>query len=495
MPTPKSAATPKSPTPKSISRPKSKAASLSCSIKDPGDSTAQKTVDVWLFRSGFYHGYLPREDVAALLKRKGDFLVRLSESLITNASEKPIRRTSNVISVLVEGNQIKNIVVYHRGGKWYLEESLKFDSAALLFAHYMNRPLLLDKVPVLLQRGVNLCRWEFFHRSVKIMKTVGRGAYGEVKMAELHKRNGEKSIVAVKTLSRDNGVTISPKLIKEILKEARIMRRLRHPNIVTFVGVVLVDHPLYIILEYVQGGALDSYLRKNKDKIKDDERLQLALGVAWGMEYLHKVNILHRDIAARNCLYDKRFTVKISDFGLSRRGTTYKMKTMQKMPIKYMAPESLSQFLFSQKTDVYSYGILIYELYSCKEPYQGVSNVETRSMVVGGKLNKMPDNVPPDLSSFVKEKMWCQNPAERTDFHEIVQFLEKKTGRKLQIDAFDDLPTIAATIEGSRILEKKDKKKKSSKVTEKVPLPDLNNIELNTPKPVYGKMAEIGVVF
>ncbi|KIH46380.1 hypothetical protein ANCDUO_23569 [Ancylostoma duodenale] len=110
-------------------------------------------------------------------------------------------------------------------------------------------------------------------------------------------------------LSRDNGVTISPKLIKEILKEARIMRRLRHPNIVTFVGVVLVDHPLYIILEYVQGGALDSYLRKNKDKIKDDERLQLALGVAWGMEYLHKVNILHRDIAARNCLYDKRFTV------------------------------------------------------------------------------------------------------------------------------------------------------------------------------------------
>ncbi|EYB82249.1 hypothetical protein Y032_0363g3521 [Ancylostoma ceylanicum] len=431
-------------TPKSTSRPKSKPPSESTSIKDPGDSTAQKAVDVWLFRSGFYHGYLPREDVAALLKRKGDFLVRLSESLTMNGGEKPIRRTSNVISVLIDTNQIRNIVVYHRGGKWYLEESLKFDSAALLFAHYMNKPLLLDKIPVLLQRGVNLCRWEFFHRNVKIMKTVGRGAYGEVKMAELHKRNGETSIVAVKTLSQETGLTISPKLIKEILKEARIMRRLRHPNIVTFVGVVLVDHPLYIILEYVQGGALDSYLRKNKHKIKEDERLQLALGVAWGMEYLHKVNVLHRDIAARNCLYDRRFTVKISDFGLSRKGTTYKMKTMQKMPIKYMAPESLSQFLFSQKSDVYSYGILIYELYSCKEPYHGIANVEIRSMIVGGKLNKMPDNVPPDLSAFVIDKMWCKNPAARTDFHEIVQFLEKKTGRKLQKDAFDDLPTITA---------------------------------------------------
>ncbi|EPB75277.1 protein tyrosine kinase [Ancylostoma ceylanicum] len=381
-----------------------------------------------------------------------------------NGGEKPIRRTSNVISVLIDTNQIRNIVVYHRGGKWYLEESLKFDSAALLFAHYMNKPLLLDKIPVLLQRGVNLCRWEFFHRNVKIMKTVGRGAYGEVKMAELHKRNGETSIVAVKTLSQETGLTISPKLIKEILKEARIMRRLRHPNIVTFVGVVLVDHPLYIILEYVQGGALDSYLRKNKHKIKEDERLQLALGVAWGMEYLHKVNVLHRDIAARNCLYDRRFTVKISDFGLSRKGTTYKMKTMQKMPIKYMAPESLSQFLFSQKSDVYSYGSLLNpQLFANDFNVSMKGTVPKFLSIVGGKLNKMPDNVPPDLSAFVIDKMWCKNPAARTDFHE--------------------------TIDGSRIMEKKSKKKKSPIVVEK--MPDLNNIELNTPKPVYGPMAEL----
>ncbi|ETN83959.1 SH2 domain protein, partial [Necator americanus] len=308
---------------------------------------AQTAVDPWLLRCGFYHGYLPREDVGTLLRKQGDFLVRLSE--------------------------IKNIVVYHRKGKWYLDESLKFNSAALLFAHYMNQPLILNKVPILLQRGVGLCRWEYFHRNVKIVKTVGRGAYGEVKMAELLKRNGRTDTVAVKTLTQKTEQAISPKLIKEILKEARIMRRLRHPNIVSFLGVVLIDHPLYIILEYVEGGALDSYLKKNKSKITNEERLEVALGVAWGMEYLHKMHVLHRDIAARNCLYErkisvsfnhcigciaiKKLQVKISDFGLSRRGSIYKMKTMQKMPIKYMAPESLSSFLFSQKTDVYSYGV------------------------------------------------------------------------------------------------------------------------------------------
>ncbi|KAK6755525.1 hypothetical protein RB195_014104 [Necator americanus] len=148
--------------------------SPSSSKRDPGDSTAQTAVDPWLLRCGFYHGYLPREDVGTLLRKQGDFLVRLSE--------------------------IKNIVVYHRKGKWYLDESLKFNSAALLFAHYMNQPLILNKVPILLQRGVGLCRWEYFHRNVKIVKTVGRGAYGEVKMAELLKRNGRTDTVAVKTV-------------------------------------------------------------------------------------------------------------------------------------------------------------------------------------------------------------------------------------------------------------------------------------------------------
>ncbi|VDM81845.1 unnamed protein product [Strongylus vulgaris] len=123
----------------------------------------------------------------------------------------------------------------------------------------------------------------------------------------------------------------------------------------------------------------------------------MTMGAAWGMEYLHKCSVLHRDIAARNCLYDKDKIVKISDFGLSRRGSTYKMQTAKKMPIKWMAPESMTTFMFSQKTDVYSYGvsffheenilmigvikILVYEIFSGAEPYEGISNSMTKKMV------------------------------------------------------------------------------------------------------------------
>uniref|UniRef100_A0A0K0DJV5 Protein kinase domain-containing protein n=1 Tax=Angiostrongylus cantonensis TaxID=6313 RepID=A0A0K0DJV5_ANGCA len=106
------------------------------------------------------------------------------------------------------------------------------------------------------------------------------------------------------------------------------------------------------------GGALDVYLRKHKQTIDKRERLYMTMGAAWGMEYLHRNCILYSDIAARNCLYDNKKTVKISDFGLSRRGTTYRMKTAKKMAIKWMAPESVSKFTFSLKTDVYSYRVV-----------------------------------------------------------------------------------------------------------------------------------------
>ncbi|KAK5966837.1 Tyrosine-protein kinase [Trichostrongylus colubriformis] len=436
--------------------------------RDAGDSTAQKEVDCWLLRSDFYHGYLPREDVVGLLKGHGDFLVRLSEKVKVTANKQQQKQTSNIISVLVDEEnrsttmqererKIKHIVVYHRGGKWYLEDALKFDSAALLFAYYMERPLVRDNVSILLQRGVRLCRWEYFHRNVKVMRVIGKGAYGEVKLAELHKRNGSIVTVAAKTVSQENGV--SPKKVKEMLKEARIMRGLRHPNIVSFIGVVLIDHPIYIILELMQGGALDAYLRKNQKRVTSDERLRFAMGVAWGMEYLHGAKILHRDLAARNCLYDGKLYVKISDFGLSKKGTTYKMKAIQKMPVRYMAPESLQQYMFTQKTDVYTYGILIYEIYTCMEPYHDVPSAQIKSTILSGTLNKLPNSMPSSLKIYVEEKIWNKNPTERPDFSKIVKVLEQLSGLKLTTQAFDDVSLLANDITRSKAPQKRAKRK------------------------------------
>ncbi|WKY11659.1 hypothetical protein Q1695_003323 [Nippostrongylus brasiliensis] len=301
-------------------------------------------------------------------------------------------------------------------------------------------PVRFSQVTISLLRGVRLCRWEYVHRNIKVIRSIGRGAYGEVKLAELNRRSGEPVTVAAKTVNNDDNMT--PKKIKEMLKEARIMRGLRHPNIVSFIGVVLIDHPIYIILEYMKAGALDAYLRKNNAKVTTDERIRFCMGVAWGMEYLHSVSILHRDLATRNCLYDGSFYVKIADFGLSRKGTVYKMRVIQKMPIRYMAPESLLEYTFSQKTDVYTFGIVIYEIFTSREPYPDIPSNQIKATIVSGKLNSLPNTVPQDLTTLVVEKMWAKDPAQRTDFTTIVQFLEKTSGLKLPKSAFDDLPTL-----------------------------------------------------
>ncbi|KAK5979615.1 hypothetical protein GCK32_016237, partial [Trichostrongylus colubriformis] len=153
--------------------------------------------------------------------------------------------------------------------------------------------------------------------------------------------------------------------------------------------------------------------------------MAMMIGIASGMAYIHNAKIIHRDLAARNCLYDRSRTVKISDFGLSRPGTSYKMKTAQKMPIKWMAPESILTFTFTQKTDVYTFGVLIYEIFAAIGPYDDMRNSVVKRMIVEGKVNKFPDSTPDYIVNFVKEKLWCKDPDKRPDFQSILAELEK----------------------------------------------------------------------
>ncbi|RCN34701.1 hypothetical protein ANCCAN_19452 [Ancylostoma caninum] len=356
-------------------------------LHSAGDSFTHPA-DVWLQAADFYHGFLPREDIPPLLLKHGDFLVRLSEINVKgNEKKKKIRMTSRVISVLVDpeaktetiplekrSSLIRNIIIMHKNKKWWIDPDVQFDTLALLFENYTTKPILVDKNSVLLKRGVGLCRWEFKHANVHVGRLLGRGAYGEVRKGTVIRKGGQIVNVAVKTLTMTNELT--RELIREIMKEARTMRDLHHPNVVSMIGVVLIDHPLYILLEYVSGGALDVYLRRKKTKISKGERLSMAAGVALGMDYIHKANVIHRDLAARNCLYDRSNTVKISDFGLSRPGTSYKMKTAQKMPIKWMAPESITTYTFTQKTDVYTFGVRFFARIRMFLSYEGIERFE-----------------------------------------------------------------------------------------------------------------------
>ncbi|VDM56584.1 unnamed protein product [Angiostrongylus costaricensis] len=323
----------------------------------------------------------------------------------------------------------------HSGGEFCVSPGDTWLQSTKFYHGYLPRedipPLLLkngdflvriSEETIFLKRGVGLCRWEFKHENVQVGRLLGRGAYGEVRKGTVVRKGGRIINVAVKT----------------IMKEVRIMRLFNHANVVGLVGVVLIDHPLYILLEYVSvgircsasGSALDVYLKRKHEKITKDERLAMMIGVATGMDYIHKANVLHRDLAARNCLYDRTNTVKISDFGLSRPGSSYKMKTAQKMPIKWMAPESIQTFTFTQKTDVYTFGVtlclfvLIYEICSGIGPYDDMRNTVVKKMIVEGKVNKFPSSTPEYIVKFVNEKLWCKDPDKRPDFASIVERLE-----------------------------------------------------------------------
>ncbi|EPB67793.1 hypothetical protein ANCCEY_13117 [Ancylostoma ceylanicum] len=164
------------------------------------------------------------------------------------------------------------------------------------------------------------------------------------------------------------------------MKEARLMRGLDHPNVVKLYGVGVLDRPLYILLEYVAGGSLKTYLRRNKQNITIEEKVQMALGAAWGIDYLHKAEILHRDIAARNCLYD------------------------------------------------HDSAVLVYEIFSAQDPYGEVGTAIARRKIIEGVLNTFPSDAPKVLVDLVREKMWIKDPDKRTDMEKIVEFLEHFSG-------------------------------------------------------------------
>ncbi|VDM64635.1 unnamed protein product [Angiostrongylus costaricensis] len=218
--------------------------------------------------------------------------------------------------------------------------------------------------------------WELSYGDVEIAKKLGVGTFGEVHAGKLKLSNGFKITVAVKVVKFE---VLTNEQIRKVLNEARLMRQFDHPNVIKFYGVAARQKPFLAIMELADCGALDIYLRKNEQPM--DKKNEMCLQAAWGLEYLHAKNVLHMDIAARNCLYGDN-KVKISDFGLAREGTFYQMDPSKRIPIRWLAPETLIWAIYTQKTDVFSYGIMCWEIYNNgMEPYPGMSVTEVNQCV------------------------------------------------------------------------------------------------------------------
>uniref|UniRef100_A0A914P044 Tyrosine-protein kinase n=1 Tax=Panagrolaimus davidi TaxID=227884 RepID=A0A914P044_9BILA len=339
------------------------------------------TTSPTLLNESYYHGLLPREDVQFLLKNNGDFLVRVSQPRSSDAERQII------ISLMVDKDAdqqigLRHIVVQNKNSKTLLnitfflaEESPRFDLIQNLVDHFFKngKPISPTIGNTILVTPIGRQKWELRHSDIELTKRLGAGVYGEVNRGKMKRKNYTVD-VAVKSART---TVVTKEEIKEMMREARIMRNYVYQNVVRIYGVALDDDPIMIVMELVRGGSLLEYLKSNSTKITDSERLNhMTSSAAWGLEYLHS------HIASRNCLYDRNKNVKISDFGLSREGESFKMTTTQKVSIKWIAPETLQNFTFTKSSDVYSFGVLISEIYNNGgvEPFEGQKTSEVKTM-------------------------------------------------------------------------------------------------------------------
>ncbi|XP_045017925.1 proto-oncogene tyrosine-protein kinase ROS [Bubalus bubalis] len=267
---------------------------------------------------------------------------------------------------------------------------------------------------------------------------LGSGAFGEVYEGTavdiLGVGSGETK-VAVKTLKK--GSTDQEKI--EFLKEAHLMSKFNHPNILKQLGVCLLNEPQYIILELMEGGDLLTYLRKARmtpfhgPLLTLVDLVDLCVEISKGCVYLEQMHFIHRDLAARNCLVSmKDYTspsriVKIGDFGLARdiyKNDYYRKRGEGLLPVRWMAPESLMDGIFTTQSDVWSFGILIWEILTLgHQPYPAHSNLDVLNYVQTGGRLEPPRNCPDDLWNLMTQ-CWAQEPDQRPTFHKIQEQLQ-----------------------------------------------------------------------
>ncbi|XP_078313268.1 leukocyte tyrosine kinase receptor-like isoform X2 [Crassostrea virginica] len=277
---------------------------------------------------------------------------------------------------------------------------------------------------------------ELNRNRLELVRALGQGAFGEVyKGYILGFPNMEREMpVAVKTLPAYS--TEASEL--DFLMEAVIMSKFNHPNIVKLVGVCFESHPRYIVLELLEGGDLKTFLREMRPKtvmgeplVRVSDLLNLADDIAKGCQHLEERHFIHRDIAARNCLLTckgKERVAKIADFGMARdiyRSDYYRKGGKALLPIKWMPPEAFLDGIFTSKTDVWSFGVLLWEVFSFGYmPYPGRTNHDVMQYVTNGGRLEPPEKCPKPLYDLMCE-CWATNPESRPTFSTILLELKK----------------------------------------------------------------------
>uniref|UniRef100_A0A4W6DNJ4 Ephrin type-A receptor 7 n=1 Tax=Lates calcarifer TaxID=8187 RepID=A0A4W6DNJ4_LATCA len=274
-------------------------------------------------------------------------------------------------------------------------------------------------------RAVHQFAKELDASCIKIERVIGAGEFGEVCSGRL-KLPGKRDVsVAIKTLK----VGYTEKQRREFLCEASIMGQFDHPNVVHLEGVVTRGKPVMIVIEYMENGSLDAFLRKHDGQFTVIQLVGMLRGIAAGMRYLSDMGYVHRDLAARNILVNSNLVCKVSDFGLSRviddDPEAVYTTTGGKIPVRWTAPEAIQYRKFTSASDVWSYGIVMWEVMSYGErPYWDMSNQDVIKAIEEGYRLPAPMDCPPGLHQLMLD-CWQKDRAERPKFDQIVGILDK----------------------------------------------------------------------
>ncbi|KAG5831383.1 hypothetical protein ANANG_G00303170 [Anguilla anguilla] len=287
-------------------------------------------------------------------------------------------------------------------------------------------------------------RWEYSRDRLTLGKPLGEGCFGQVVMAEavgIDKEKPKEAVtVAVKMLKDD----ATEKDLSDLVSEMEMMKIIgKHKNIINLLGACTQDGPLYVIVEYASKGNLREYLRARRppgmeysydiarasdEQLTFKDLVSCTYQVARGMEYLASQKCIHRDLAARNVLVTESNVMKIADFGLARDVHNidyYKKTTNGRLPVKWMAPEALFDRVYTHQSDVWSFGVLMWEIFTLGgSPYPGIPVEELFKLLKEGHRMDKPGNCTNELYMMMKD-CWHAISSHRPTFKQLVEDLDR----------------------------------------------------------------------
>lgn len=371
-------------------------------VQGPFKSNSQYAFLPW------FHGKISREEAENLLRPRADGLFLIRES--TNYP-------GDYTLCVCFQSKVEHYRIKTSNGKLTIDDEEFFNNLEELIEHYENdADGLCTKLIKACQKDTespysNITKPtvkendELFvipEQELSICESIGKGEFCEVMLGKW-----KNNKVAVKVLKDSSEA------------EAILMKSLHHENLVNLLGIVRKKEQIYLITEYMSKGSLVDYLRsRGRQHVTRKDQINFAFDTSSGMEYLERMHVVHRDLAARNVLIAENGRAKVSDFGLARNEKNTTTESA-KLPIKWTAPEALKQNKFSNKSDMWSFGILLWEIYSFgRVPYPRIPLADVVKHVEKGYKMEAPEGCPPEVYEIMRQA-WDLNPDKRPTFYEV----------------------------------------------------------------------------